>query len=114
MCAGLEASPMTANVRGPPRYAPIWTNRAAALPYERNSRLLGSRGRAAGSTDAAGFVVVTAGTAEEAVLVLAALALELAEANEATVAAAREEAEMGGRGSSGQVEDGREAERSGW
>jgi hypothetical protein len=75
---------------------------------------LGSRGRAAGSTDAAGFVVVTAGAAEEAALVLAALVLELAEGNAAAVEAAREEAEMVGRGSSGQMEDGREAERSGW
>jgi hypothetical protein len=44
-CAGLDASPTMANVRGPPRYAPIWTNSAAALPYGRSSRLLGSSGR---------------------------------------------------------------------
>ncbi|BAS98687.1 Os06g0624750 [Oryza sativa Japonica Group] len=57
-CVGFDARPMTAKVYGPPRYAPIWTNSAAALPTARNSRLLGSAAAAA----ATGFLFPTSGS----------------------------------------------------
>lgn len=39
---GFEARPTTAKVVGPPRYAPISTKRAAALPKAWKTRLFGS------------------------------------------------------------------------
>ena len=33
MCYMWEASPIIANLAGPPLYAPIWINKYAAVPY---------------------------------------------------------------------------------